>query len=225
MTVYTTHLDKFERAFDEQLRLNNFDPQPERLHEALRALTELTDEGMLAVIARRPGSAALQPRLVGAIGVLVAAAQLRSEHPNAIIVSIDGPLARRWLRTVRSDKRADVVALIDHEDHIELRILEVKSHGEPFDDVAIDGDHVSGDAIVQLERTADVLDAIFGNSPGDILTPARREVLRAQIFSSLKVETRERRQHWWSRLNELFAGHIAAKVTIELSSVQMGKAS
>ena len=106
-------------------------------------------------------------------------AQQRGHRPALVLRTGLGPRAGH-LEVIA--QRADVVALIDHEDHIELRILEVKSHGEPFDDVAIDGDHVSGDAIVQLERTADVLDAIFSGR-------TQHEFFITSHFTAVEVES------------------------------------
>lgn len=222
LAVYAKSLAKFLAELDGQLRLCNYTPQPAALRSLVDALEALLGDGLLALVAPRPGGSTLDERRTrGILGVLVTAAWYREQADRSLLVSIDSPEARRWLELREDPSRADLLGIVDEDDgSITIDLLEVKTYEHPEDAYRIEGEELRGNAVDQLLNTRRIVTEIFSADPSQerVVSPQRRELLRQQLYRECLVERRsdEEKVRWKDRLNQLFAREVAVRIRLTL---------
>ena len=137
----------------------------EGLGQVLRQGLNLVGAGLLEMIKKQsglPDNAAV----LGFVGMLLAARQVRSEDPDALVASVDGKIARLWLKLgpAGGGKRCDLIVVRRAGDGpFRLTCVEVKTTGDAaLPEEAGLVDHAAD----QIERTAEVLaSAVSGAGP------------------------------------------------------------
>ena len=180
----------------------------EGLGHVLQQGVNLVGSGLLDLIKKHSGLPD-NASVLGFVGMLLAARHVRSEDPDALVASVDGRIARLWLKLgpAGDGKRCDLIA-VRRGAHGSFRItcIEVKTTGESVlpDETAL-VDH----AAHQIERTAAVLSsAVSGTGPfAAPRSEMMKEVLVRAASSRWGAERDDiaQRKIWGPLLKDLFA--------------------
>ena len=179
----------------------------EGLGHVLRQGVNLIGAGLLDMIKKQSGLPD-NASVLGFVGMLLAARQVRSEDPHALVASVDGPVARLWLKLgpAGDRRRCDLVAIRRGTDgSFRITCIEVKTTGES---VLSDETALIDHAAVQIERTAAVLSSAVGGS-GPFAAPRSemlKEVLVRAASSRWGAEQDDvaQRRIWGPLLKDLF---------------------
>ncbi len=147
----------------------------EGLGHVLRQGVNLVGAGLLDMIKKQSGLPD-KSLVLGFVGMLLAARHVRSEDPHALVASVDGSVARLWLKLspVGDRRRCDLIALRrGANESFRITCIEVKTTGES---ILSDETALIGYAADQIERTAAVLSSAVGES-GPFAAP-RLEMLK-----------------------------------------------
>ncbi|RWC87649.1 MAG: AAA family ATPase [Mesorhizobium sp.] len=175
----------------------------------LRQGVNLVGAGLLDMIKKQSG----QPddaKVLGFVGMLLAARDIRRQFPDALVASVDGPIARLWLKLgpVAGGERCDLIAVNREPDgSFRLTCIEVKTTREA---TLQDEQALIARATDQIERTAAVLlNAVSGNGP---FAAPRSEMLKEVLVRAAsnrwggEADDVEQRKVWGPWLKQLFAG-------------------
>ena len=179
----------------------------EGLGHVLRQGVNLIGAGLLDMIKKQSGLPD-NASVLGFVGMLLAARHVRSEDPHALVASVDGPVARLWLKLgpAGDRRRCDLIAIRRRTDgSFRITCIEVKTTGES---VLSDETALIGRAADQVERTAAVLSNAVGGS-GPFAAPRSemlKEVLVRAASSRWGAEQDDiaQRRIWGPLLKDLF---------------------
>ena len=179
----------------------------EVLGQVLQQGVNLVGAGLLDMIKKQSGLPD-NASVLGFVGMLLAARQVRSEDPDALVASVDGTIARLWLKLgpAGSGKRCDLITVRRAGDgSFRLTCIEVKTTGEATlpDEVAL-----IGHAADQIEQTAAVLaSAVSGAGP---FAAPRSEMLKEVLVRAasnrwgVEQDDVAQRKIWGPLLKDLF---------------------
>ena len=179
----------------------------EGLSHVLRQGVNLVGAGLLDMIKKQSG----QPdnaKVLGFVGMLLAARDVRRQYPDALVASVDGRIARLWLKLgpTRGGERCDLIA-VRREGSGSFRItcIEVKTTREA---TLLDEAALVGRAAEQIERTAEVLvNAVNGAGP---FAAPRSEMLQEVLVRAASnrwgsdADDVAQRKVWGPWLKDLF---------------------
>ena len=179
----------------------------EGLGQVLRQGVNLIGAGLLDMIKKRSGLPD-NASVLGFVGMLLAARKVRSEDSHALVASVDGSIARLWLKLgpAGGGKRCDLIAVRRAEDaSFRLTFIEVKTTGEAAlpDEAAL-----VGHAADQIEQTAAVLGNAVGGA-GPFAAP-RSEMLKEVLVRAASnrwgadEDDVAQRKIWGPMLKDLF---------------------
>jgi Holliday junction resolvasome RuvABC ATP-dependent DNA helicase subunit len=207
----------------------------DRMTSLLHQGSRLLGSGLLDIIKKNDGQPD-QKKVVGFAGLLVAARDYQNRLPGCLVVSVDHPLARLWLRSGHRDlrERCDLLVLWrDGEDGpFKLVAAEVKaSDGDALRNMDERIRHAVGQVQVTLNAISDGLSA--GNAEHCTpLSVPRLEMLKqtlvraAQARMGEPAEDRRNRQRWGIWLRDMFGGEDGPEVELcgEIVSVLLRRA-
>lgn len=185
---------------------------PEILGEVLRQGVNLIGAGLLDMIKKQSGTPD-HAKVLGFVGMLLAARDVRRSAPDALIASVDSKIARLWLKlgAQRAPERCDLIALRREPDgSFRLTCIEVKTTAEAalHDEAAL-----MARATAQIEKTSAVLaDAVSGDG---LFAAPRVEMLKEVLVRSASCrwstdETdMQQRMVWGPWLKALFEDSAA----------------
>ena len=184
------------------------------LGRVLRQGVNLAGTGLLDMIKKQSGMPD-NASVLGFVGMLLAARHVRRESPDAIVASVDGKIARLWLKLgpTGNGKRCDLIAVRRTGNTFRVTCIEVKTTGEslmPAESATIEH------AADQIERTAAVLSSGFGEK-GPFAAP-RCEMLKEVLVRAASSrwgndeEDAAQRKTWGPLLKDLFAGSESSPV-------------
>ena len=179
----------------------------ESLGDVLQQGVNLIGAGLLDMIKKQSGVPD-NASVLGFVGMLLAARQVRSEDPDALVASVDGKIARLWLKLgpAGAGKRCDLIAVRRRADgSFRMTCIEVKTTGGAvLSDEATLVEHAAG----QIERTAAVVSsAVSGTGP---FSAPRSEMLKEVLVRAAsnrwgaEHEDVAQRKVWGPVLKELF---------------------
>jgi len=216
--------DHFARPSTELLRRYNLYPRSEAVVGLMRDFANLISEGLLMLIRRSDGSF-IEAKQKGLLGLLLAARDYHQLYPDSLVVSVDDPTSKLWLRISSAEQRADLLGLrLDDNDNFTIDVIEVKTREGSDDQESLYvelGGEAQGKPIDQIKSTIEALRKVFipiaSGNPEPPLVPPRREVLRELFYQECQSRrhSREFRSQWVPRLNELFKPDNADRVQIE----------
>ncbi len=199
---------------------------PEHMTRLLHQGARLLGSGLLDIIKKKDGLPDLK-KVTGFIGLLLAARDFQRRYPGALVVSVDHPLARLWLRTGSqiSGERCDLLVLWRDEANgaFSMMAVEVKTS---------DGDHLingparHADAVKQIEHTLEALAdglgaaALAQSSP---LSIPRCEMLKQTLVRAALARSgdaaldRSNRRRFGAWLAALFPQEDRPAPTVRLS--------
>lgn len=181
----------------------------EGLGDILRQGVNLVGAGLLDMIKKQTG----QPenaKVLGFVGMLLAARDVRRQHPDALIASVDNKIARLWLKlgVKASSERCDLLAVRREPDGaFRVTAIEVKTTQA---NMLVDEAALVAQAAAQIQGTAAVLaNAIADEGP---FGAPRSEMLKEVLVRAAsgrwgsEAEDTQRRQIWGPWLQKLFDG-------------------
>ncbi len=206
----------------------NFDVTTTAMNRLLIQGAHLIGSGVLEMIRKTDGQAQIN-KVIGFAGMLLAARDLQKRYPDALVMSVDYPLARMWLKNNldRTDTRCDLLVLwkdpstsIFHLDAVEVK----SSEGDHIVNERDRLQHAVEQIGITLEAVAEGLEAACRKDDKDKspLAIPRCEMLKytlvkaAQIRSNallsdkkdlsdyVSLETKKRCT-WGAWLSELFS--------------------
>jgi len=245
--VFASSLSRFEREFRLQLQEDGYEPSEMAVKALVDLLGGLVSDGLLSLItrSRRGDGRVLDFDTSGLHSVLsiLVAANWYYEHQHysdngCLLVGLDSQAMHIWFRLRVQKGRALFVGMaVDPTDESQLYVdlLEVKTQ-EDRQGYRINGRTIAGEDVRQLLDVADILTAIFrltqqsSDDEANLLVPARREVLRQQLFREcFAIEHRKQRgyrRRWSNLLNQLFdpAKYQERGLTLRLWLIDVGLA-
>jgi hypothetical protein len=179
------------------------------LGSILRQGVNLIGAGLLDMIKKQSGQTD-SSKVLGFVGMLLAARNIKRDHPNALIASVDGKIARLWLKLgLRSGpERCDLLSVRkDPDGAYRITSIEVKTTQDP---TLPDEEERIQKAAAQIESTAAVINnAISADGPfGAPRSEMLKEVLvraTANRWSSEEDDSNSRLT-WGPWLKEIFVG-------------------
>jgi Holliday junction resolvasome RuvABC ATP-dependent DNA helicase subunit len=181
----------------------------EGIGHVLRQGVNLVGAGLLDMIKKQSG----QPderKVLGFVGMLLAARDVRRQFSDALVASVDGRIARLWLKLgpAAGGERCDLIVLRRGADcSFRISCVEVKTTREA---TMLDEQSLTSRAADQIERTAAVLlNAVSGTGP---FAAPRSEMLKEVLVRAAAnrwgddADDVAQRKVWGPWLKELFAG-------------------
>ncbi len=190
------------------------------LAAVLRQGAHLVGGGLLDLIRKQTGDAD-SANVVGFVGMLLAARDIRRRDPDSLVASVDSRVARLWLRLgiERSLNRCDLLALKRTPEGVFVfTTLEVKT---TLDAALSDEEPRVEAAVRQVESTAQVIRSALRLDEGDVFSAPRLEMLKEVLVRAAGVQWQteeadaEHRRRWGPWLKELFDNESPPLVRVE----------
>ena len=218
-TVFTQRtVPRILRSVRDLLTKNNYVPTEEGIRKLLRRIEEIGGEGLFNAITDKKQNGFSRKKLKGHIGLAVALGwyQARSEGDQYLVLSLDSPLARRWLGQRDENHRADLLGFRRSPDgSTSVDVIEVKSYRATRDDQITESD-----AVQQIEATAQVISNIL-RQQGDLLLDCRRERLRLQVYREGLLSRSNLDREWVHLLNDVLDGEADTSLERMLIEVHL----
>ncbi|MCS3757488.1 DNA translocase FtsK [Salinibacter ruber] len=218
-TVFTKRtVPRIIRSVTNLLTQNNYVPTEEGIQDLLRRIEEIGGEGLFNAITQKEKNGFSKKKLKGHIGLAVALGwyQSQSEDDQYLVLSLDSPLARRWLGQREEKHRADLLGFRNSAaGSTSVDVIEVKSYSATGDTQITESD-----AAKQIESTAQVVSSIL-RQQGDLLVDCRRERLRLQAYREGLLNRSEVDRDWVSLLNDVLDGEVDANLDRMLIEVHL----
>ena len=184
---------------------------PESMARILHSGARLLGSGLLSIFKKRDG---LPDRnsVVGFAGLMIAAWDIWDRYPDALVLSVDHPIARLWLRSGSqfAQDRCDLIALRKDGQRFVLTAIEVKSSlAHELKDGVQRNQRAERQVLATLSAVRDGLSAAR-RSPHSPLSIPRCEMLKLVLVHAARARTgmpgddRERRRRWGRWLVDLF---------------------
>ena len=189
----------------------NLTVTPDHMSRLLHQGARLLGSGVLDIIKTQDGLPD-QKKVVGFAGLLFAARDVQRRYPGALVLSVDHPLARLWLRTGTRTlaDRCDLLALWKDETAAVFHLIAIEVKASDSDQ--LDAARLTH-AVEQLQNTLEAVDdglAAAMLQPRSPLSIPRCEMLKqtltraAQTHSGDPALDRANRLCWGGWLVELF---------------------
>lgn len=206
------------RSVTDLLTQNNYAPSEEGIRKLLRQIEEIGGEGLFNAITRTEKNGFSERKLKGHIGLAVALGwyQAQSEDDQYLVLSLDSPLARRWLGQRDENQRADLLGFRRSTDgSLSVDVIEVKSYAATGDETITESD-----AAQQIQATSQVISNIL-RQQGDLLVDCRRERLRLQVYREGLLNRSTVDRDWVHILNDVLDGDADANLEQLLIEVHL----
>jgi Holliday junction resolvasome RuvABC ATP-dependent DNA helicase subunit len=185
------------------------------LSHVLRQGVNIIGAGLLDMIKKQSGLPD-SSKVLGFVGMLLAARDVRRQHPEALVASVDGRIARLWLKLgpTSGGERCDLIAVRRQGDgSFRITCIEVKTTREA---TLLDEAALITRAADQIERTAGVLlNAVSGSGP---FAAPRSEMLKEVLVRAASNRWGDdsddvaQRKVWGPWLKDLFGDSAQAPI-------------
>lgn len=195
----------------------NLLPDEDHLVRLMQQFGHIAAGGLFsAVRANNLSASQREKQRKGLVGTVLAAHWYTTQHPGALIASLDSGLARQWLALQSASReRADLIGLRqDEQGNLIIDIIEVKAveHAQKEVQVRVAAPNrqvtLTGPAVNQLRATLNVVTPIFqqGQDQLDLFGQARREALKYQLYRECYRELHDNDDQfrWHKLLNAAF---------------------
>lgn len=217
--IYSQNCKKFIKGFrDAVCKLGNFVPQEKGIANIISAIRSINDDGLLSIVSHGSNRIFDANHGKGSLGLAIAAIHYLKKYPDAILVGLDTQLAQEWLSGREDNLLPDLIGIRLEE--MAVDIVEVKTYRDNDNAFIVDGDTISGHAVVQSTVLEGLIKEIFGSTER-ITTVSRREILREQVYETLfQSEMDSYKKHErTNQLNALFAGEYKIEVSKQICFV------
>jgi hypothetical protein len=182
----------------------------QRLNELLREGAHLIGAGLLDVVKSQENRVSPE-KVIGLMGMLLAARDYLRRHPGALLVSTDSQLARTWLRLGTQGERCDMLALRGEGSSLVVECVEVKTtKGLPHDASHPEIISACDQLVATLKAVGEGLgDTSGAEQAGRFLAAPRNEMLKEVLVQGCMgcFATAEQREQWAGWLARLFGDH------------------
>lgn len=217
--IYSKNCKKFIKGYrDAVCKLGNFVPQEKGIANIISSIRLINDDGLLSIVSHGSNRIFDSNHGKGSLGLAIAAIHYLRKYPDAILVGLDTQLAKEWLSGREDNQLPDLIGIRLEE--MVVDIVEVKTYRDNEHAFIIDGDTISGHAVVQSTILEGLIKEIFGSTER-ITTVSRREILREQVYETLfQTEMDSYKKHERAnQLNALFAGEYKIEVSKQICFV------
>jgi len=204
----------------------NLTVTPEYMERLLHQGARLLGSGLLEIIKRQDGLPD-NKKVIGFAGLLLAARDFQRRLPGSLVLSVDHPIARLWLRTGSKilAERCDLLVLWKDETCGEFHLIaaEVKTSD---DDQLNNGQARHAKAVEQIEQTLealkDGLEATSSRQTSPLAIPRcemlKQTLVRAALSRSGDAAAdRSNRRRWGAWLASLFTAQDQGAIGVQLS--------
>lgn len=214
VAVWAGSSSKAVDRYVDVLRSHNLSPDTDTVGRLMRRFGHIAAGGLFSLPKVKATANERDTQEKAVLGALLAAAWYTRTYPNSLVASLDSNLARQWLQArPQGNKRADLIGLRMDGGTLVVEPLEVKARADDSEaKAAIDPStgkrRLVGGAVEQLQTMLDTLKPIFGGADAQpLFTPARREVLKYQIFRECFRDVHDQpwQEEWFNLLQDLFA--------------------
>jgi len=193
--VFCRNLNWLARRVKAAFKECNLDLREPDLEGLLRDGASLLSGGLLELVQVRDGKP-VQSFVQGLAGTLFVARAWKQQHPDGLLLSVDGLAARSWLGLVENSVRSDLLGLWEQDGTLVIEIIEVKASRDPVVPQIID------EALTQVVATLNATS--HGLTGADVLAVPRREMLKEVLKQAVDAApferdraTRQRHQRKW----------------------------
>ena len=215
-TVLSAYDRRVVSGIDAHLRRRNLIPAVEGIRRLVTGLQVLGGDTLFSLISDKDPSGFSESALTGQLALAVVLEWYRAARSGQhhAIVSLDSPLANRWLRVREDNHRTDLLSLrLDDAGRVFFDLIEVKGYRATSQD-----DIGDSRASQQLLAASRVLNSIL-SSHGDILSDRRRELLRLQIFREGLAGAPSLEPDWIDKINKALDCEIDSAVNLIVAEV------
>lgn len=233
IVTFTAKPDTIRELVVEVVRQAGLIPNEATVTRTFEQVQRLSGEALLA-LARMSDGTLIEPRVAkGTVGVIAAARWYERTYPDALTISLDDALSRRWvLGHADSDNRhGDLVAVRLGSEGAVVDAVEVKTYADDAAGLTIKGSAVEGRAAVQVDQTIRILRKLLTTPSSKLsqLDRARQDILRDHLYRAVasRPYTRDRRGRLVTLLTELFESGASTieglifRVTIESKTAEV----
>ena len=181
--VFCRNLNWLARRVKAAFKECSLDLREPDLEGLLRDGASLLSGGLLDLVQVRDGKPN-QSFVQGLAGTLFVARAWKQEHPDGLLLSVDGPAARSWLGLGESSVRSDLIGLWEQDGTLVIEIIEVKASHDPVTAQTID------EAVNQVVTTLNATS--HGLTGTDVLAVPRREMLKEVLKQAVDAAPFER---------------------------------
>ena len=210
-TVLSIDHARLVSGVDSHLRRQNLIPSRQGIERLITQLQELGGDNLISLLSDRSPTGFSETALTGQIALAVAVRWYKEQHvgDNYVIVSLDSPLANRWLRNRDDNERTDLLCIREAPDgNLALDLVEVKGYPESGE-----GELQESHASHQLHAARRVLTSILSHNE-DVLASRRRELLRLQIFWEGLSGATKPKEAWIEKINRTLDREIEASLNM-----------
>jgi hypothetical protein len=233
IVTFTAKPDTIRELVVEAVRQAGLIPNEATVTRTFDQVQRLSGEALLA-LARMSDGILIEPRVAkGTLGVIAAARWYERTYPDALMISLDDALSRRWVlgHADNDNRHGDLVAVRLGNEGVVVDAVEVKAYQDDAAGLTIKGSAVEGKAAIQVDQTIKILRKLLTTPSGKLsqLDRARQDILRDHLYRAVasRPYTRDRRGRLVTLLTELFeagASTIAGlifRVTIESKTAEV----
>lgn len=207
--TFSAHTEVVEQLVADAVRQVGLVADEETVKRTMRELRQLSGEALLWLAREKVSVDAADPRVAkGLMGVIAAVRWYLHLHPDALVVSLDDPLSRRWiLGAGHDDRHGDLLFVRETKGGIAIEAVEVKAYDEGTAVLRAMGGVVEGRAVGQVEQTLAILKRVLAAKPASMVDLARQAILRDQLYRAVagRPYVPERRRRFVNILESLFA--------------------
>jgi len=232
IVTFTTRPETIRDLVVEAVRQAGLIPNESTVTRTFDQVQRLSGEALLA-LARMSDGTLIEPRVAKAtLGVIAAARWYERTYPDALIISLDDSLSRRWIlgHADTDNRHGDLVAVRLSNKGVVVDAVEVKAYQDDAAGLTVKGAAVEGKAAVQVDQTIKILRKLLTTAAKELsqLDRARQDILRDHLYRAVasRPYTRDERGRLVGLLTELFENGawsiegLIFRVTIESKTAE-----
>jgi len=188
VVTFSSHTDTVDQLLRDAIRSVGLKAGDETVKRTLAQVLRLSSEALLQLTRTDASVTPADPRVAkGLLGVLAAARWYETTYPDALVISLDERASRTWILGQQPDDRhGDLLGIRSGKDgSVIVEAIEVKAYDEPEAITKERGGKIEGYAVTQIDQTLRILKEILNPGADSVISRARRDVLRDQLYRAL----------------------------------------
>jgi hypothetical protein len=233
IVTFTSRPETIRELVVEAIRQAGLIPNDATVTRTFEQVQRLSGEALLA-LARTSDGTLIDSRVArGTLGVVAAARWYERTYPDALMISLDDSLSRRWVlgHADMDNRHGDLVAVRMADDGAIIDAVEVKAHQDASAGLTIKGSSAEGKAAIQVDQTIKTLRKLLCTPSKDLsqLDRARQDILRDHLYRAVasRPYSRDKRARLVELLTQLFENGASSieglifRITIESKTAEV----
>lgn len=233
IVTFTSRPETIRELVVETVRQAGLIPNDPTVTRTFDQVQRLSGEALLSLARMSDGTLIDQRVARGTLGVIAAARWYERTYPDALMISLDDSLSRRWVlgHADMDNRHGDLIAVRSGNDGVIVDAVEVKAYQDESGGLSLKGSSAEGKAAIQVDQTIKILRKLLTTAAKD-LTPldrARQDILRDHLYRAVasRPYDRDQRARLVGLLSELFdtgASNIEGlifRITIESKTAEV----